>query len=143
MFWITNNENEPLVETVYFLEKRKSKKYPMILINENTNNIKYNNKCGIMLKKEKIIIWDDASEWILAPKKIELVEGKFKNISSLFNIEVCVPMSIYNKNYKNMKFIPGKICGICENNTFTLLIGNYYYYNIKPGVLKIKLPKFN
>lgn len=144
MFWITGIENSPLIETIYFLKEKKGR-YPHILINKVNNNIKYNNKTGIILKKKRKIVWEDSSEWILAPKNIELVEGKFKSIRSLSNIDVNVPMKLYLKNpndFKN-KYVNGRICGFgLKENTLNILIGEGYYWNIEPGVLIIKLPKF-
>lgn len=142
MFWITGNDNCPLIETVYFLKEKKGN-YPHILINKINNNIKYNNKTGIILKKERKILWENSTEWILAPKNIELVEGKFKSISSLCNIDVYVPMKFYLKNVHD-KYVKGRICGFNLNeNTLNILIGEYYYSNIKPGDLIIKLPQFS
>jgi len=143
MFWITNNANQPLIETVYFLEEKKGK-YPHILINKITNNVKYNDKCGIILKKDKKIIWDDGCEWILAPKNIEYVEGQFKDIKSLSNITVDVPMKYYTENYKKYKekYVKGRIAGTCVNQTFNVLIGEYYYSYIIPGDLIIRMPRF-
>jgi len=144
MFWITNDVNNPLIETVYFLNQKKGK-YPHILINKITNNVKYNGKCGIILKKGKKIIWDDGYEWVLAPKNIEYVQGKFENIKSLCNIDVYVPMKYYTKNYKMCKdkYVKGTIAGTSEKNTFNILIGEYYYEYIEPGELIIKMPHFN
>lgn len=143
MFWVTNDKSNPLIETVYFLEEKKGK-YPHILINKITNNVKYNDKCGIILKKDKKIVWDDGCEWILAPKNIEYVEGKFKDIKSLINVNVDVPMKYYTKNYKKhkVKYVKGRIVGTCVNQTFNVLIGEYYYSYIIPGDLKIIMPKF-
>ena len=143
MFWITNNTDQPLIETVYFLEEKRGK-YTHILINKITNNIKYNGKCGIILKKDKKIIWDDGYEWILAPKNIEYIEGKFKDIKSLCNITVDVPMKYFTKNYKKYKekYVKGRIVGTCANQTFNVLIGECYYGYIIPGDLIIKMPRF-
>lgn len=148
MFWITNDKTNPLVETVIFLEKKRGK-YPHIVINKITNNVKYNGICGIILKKDKKnkktkIIWDNGNEWVLAPKNIEYIEGTFKDIRSLTNINVDVPMKYYTKNYKKYKekYVKGKIVGICINQTFNVLIGQCYYNYIEPGDLIIKLPKF-
>lgn len=146
MFWITNDKNNPLIETVYFLEEKKGK-YPHILINKITNNVKYNDMCGIILKKEKKILWEDGKEWILAPKNIEYVEGYFKDIMSFCNMDVDVPMRYYkySENYKTHeeKYIKGKIVGLCENKTFNVLIGKCYYGYIIPGDLIIRMPRFN
>ena len=79
MFWITNNDKEPLIETIYCLEEKTSN-YPYILINKNNNNVKYNDKTGIILKKDKKIIWDDSDEWVLAPKNIEYPESSSSNV---------------------------------------------------------------
>lgn len=144
MFWITNDVNNPLIETVYFLNEKKGK-YPHILINKITNNVKYNGKCGIILKKDKKIIWDDGFEWFLAPKNIEYVEGYFKDITSLCNIDVYVPMKYYTENYEMCKdkYVKGTIAGTCEKNTFNILIGECYYGYIEPGELIIRMPHFN
>ena len=46
MFWITGNKENPLVETVSNIEKRKSDKYPYAIANNNL--VKYNKKSGII-----------------------------------------------------------------------------------------------
>ena len=77
--------------------------------------------------KQTKIIWDNGNEWILAPKNIEYVEGKFKDITSLCNIDVYVPMKYYKKyNQINEKYVRGTITGTCDKNTFNVLIGECY-----------------
>ena len=144
MFWITYNIDNPLIETVLYNQSRKSK-YPFIIINNFKDIIKYNKKTGIIIRNSKKIIWDDNTCWIQAPGNIEFVDGKFKNIWSLLNIEIYAPIYIYLKDSSTFldKYIEGTICGFgYEDRCVTIKIGNKYYYNIKPGVLKIKLPKF-
>ena len=42
------------------------------------------------------------------------------------------------------KYIKAKIIGVaCENYGVTIQIGDSHYKNIHPGILIIKLPKFN
>ena len=83
------------------------------------------------MKKERKIIWEDSTEWIMAPKNIEFVEGNFKSIHSLCNIDVLVPIELYLKNLKNTnnKYVKGTICGFgLKKNTFNVLIGKCLMY---------------
>ena len=148
MFWITCDKNNPLVEMFLYNQSRKSN-YPFIIVKNFTESVKYNGKIGTIVKKDNKIIWNDHSFWIKAPNNLEFVQGKFKSIWSLRNINVDVPINIYLNNNDNNNivnnnnntFIDGKIFGFNnEEQLVNVLIGNKYYFNINPGILKIKLP---
>jgi len=142
MFWITNIKETPLVEIILENHKKKTN-YPCIHTKDFSNNLKFNNKIGVFNLKENQIIWDDSTIWIKAPKNIEYVQGKFKNIYSLVNLDIQAPTKLFFKNNYHSNYVNGRVTGIGnKKNHLAIQIGEKYYSNIHPGVLKIRLQNF-
>ena len=61
----------------------------------------------------------------------------------MVNLEIQAPIKLFYKEKYKFKYVNGRITGIgIKKNHLAIQIGENYYSNVQPGILKIRLQKF-